>query len=313
MLTAACQKNITPALKNKTETFKVAAVLRGKFNDRTWTQNAYEGLLATSEKLNIPVAYRDNIDHSNEEEAFRTFAREGYNFIIGVSGQFLPIMEKVAKDYPAINFAITSYYEGNNKNLGGIFFRNEEAGYIGGVIAALKSKTGRIGFIGGNPYLHLLDQMDFYIKGARSINPSIHIEIKWLNSWDRNQLAKNYTSEMAKEQIDVILSVADEANLTVAETAESLGIWVMGSINNSIKPKPKSLITYCVQDLSRIILESVLLAQKGQWEGKQYKFGFREEVQRLSPFQGSLSQEKQDFVNKCIDQIIMGEIELLKS
>jgi basic membrane protein A len=313
LLLICCRKEMPTSLKIPAGTFKVAIVLGGKVDDKSRTQNAYEGLLAVSEKLNIPIAYRDNVNQATENEAFRTFAREGYNFIIGFSGQFIPTLEQVARDYPHINFAVTTYYEGNNKNLGGIFFRNEEAGYIAGVIAALKSQTGRIGFIGGVPYSHLTDQLDFYKKGARSINPSIFIEEKWLNTWERHQPTADYTEAMIRQHIDVILSVADEGNFTVAKTAERMGAWVMGSVNNSLMPKPKSLLTYCRQDPSRLILESILLARKGQWEGKQYKYGFKEGAQLLMPFPGTLSKEKLDIVNKCIEQIITGEIEILKS
>ena len=89
------------------------------------------------------------------EPAMRAFAEENFDLIIGVGFAQGPIMQKVANDYPNIKFAIVDgvIFEADGKtpkqNVASLVFREHEGSFLVGMIAAAKSKTGVLGFVGG--------------------------------------------------------------------------------------------------------------------------------------------------------------------
>jgi basic membrane lipoprotein Med (substrate-binding protein (PBP1-ABC) superfamily) len=309
-----CQKNGTLSTSTaftQTDTFKVALVLPSAIDDASWSQAAYEGLMSVAEKLNIQVTIKASVDNKIKQiEVFRAITKEDYDFIIGHGEQFAAVMEEMARAYPHINFALFSYYAGNNQNLGGISFRYEELSYIVGIVAALHTTTGKIGFIGGVPFAHMKDIVHFFEKGVQFINPHYSVDIQWLNSWKDIELGKKLTLEMVNKKIDTLLVLANEANLPIHNLARTQNIKTIGWVKDFYIEVPQAVITSGVQDLSRLFLESILLVQKGKWEGKLYKFGFKEGAHFLAPFRDSLSPEKQTLINSIIDKIIMGEVKL---
>src|SRR2546423_6928600 len=89
------------------------------------------------------------------EPAMRAFAERGYDLVIGVGFAQAPIMQAVANDYPNIHFAIIdgAIFEADGKtpkaNVASLVFKEHEGSYLVGLIAAMTSKTGTLGFIGG--------------------------------------------------------------------------------------------------------------------------------------------------------------------
>ncbi|HXW01482.1 MAG TPA: BMP family ABC transporter substrate-binding protein, partial [Anaerolineae bacterium] len=123
--------------------FKVALLLPGPADDAGWSQAGYEGLKLIEKELGAEVAYTANVPEaeSEQEKITRQYAADGFNFIIGQGGEYIPAFEVVAKEFPQTQFVVVTDYAGNNKNFGAVATRPEEGGYLGGVIAALKTKT----------------------------------------------------------------------------------------------------------------------------------------------------------------------------
>ncbi|MDM8515725.1 BMP family ABC transporter substrate-binding protein [Desulfobacterales bacterium HSG16] len=134
------------------QSFKTAILLPREVNADGWTRAGYAGLLLIKKKLQAEIAYSENIPESEFEQVFRRYAQDGFDFIIGHGGQFVPAAEVVAKEFPRTKFAITSKYQGNNNNLGALSLREGELGFLAGVIAAVKTKKQKIGFLGGVLY-----------------------------------------------------------------------------------------------------------------------------------------------------------------
>src|SRR5437870_8558754 len=81
------------------------------------------------------------------EPAMRAFAERGYDLIIGVGFSQTPIIETVAKDYPNISFVIVDGVS-QLPNVASLIFKEHEGAYLVGMIAAMTSKTGTLGFLG---------------------------------------------------------------------------------------------------------------------------------------------------------------------
>src|SRR5947209_16862030 len=108
------------------------------------------------------------------EPAMRAFAERGYDLIIGVGFAQAPIMERVAKDYPNIHFAIIDGVS-ELPNVASLVFKEHEGSFLVGMLAAKTTKSDTLGFIGGMdiPLIHRFETG--YEEGAHAVNPNIRI------------------------------------------------------------------------------------------------------------------------------------------
>ena len=127
----------------------------GGKNDRSFNAAAWEGVKRAEKELNICLYDVEPGNPTSIEPAMRAFAERNFDLIIGVGFAQGPIMQRVANDYPNIKFAIIDgvIFEADGKtpkqNVASLVFREHEGSFLVGMIAAAKSKTGVLGFIGG--------------------------------------------------------------------------------------------------------------------------------------------------------------------
>src|SRR6187551_3169302 len=151
-----------PACSQRTEArregckIKVGIVFDiGGKNDRSFNAAAWEGVQRAQKDLNICLYDVEPGNPTSIEPAMRAFAERNFDLVIGVGFAQGPIMQKVAMDYPNIKFAIVDgvIFEADGKtpksNVASLVFREHEGSYLVGMIAASKSRTGTIGFLGG--------------------------------------------------------------------------------------------------------------------------------------------------------------------
>ncbi len=290
--------------------FKAALLLPRAVDADGWTRAGYKGLLLIEEKLDAEIAYTENIPEADFERVFRQYAQEGFDFIIGHGGQFVPAAEIVAEEFPRTRFAVTTKYGGNNKNLGALSVRSGELGYLSGVVAALKTRTKHIAYIGGQAHAGAKEVVLLFERGAHSIDPTINASTEWVGNWRDEAL----TIELAQKQIDAgadVLAVnVGMAGLAVHPVAEQAGIYTVGWIEDQYALAPKAVIASMIQDLPVLLVRGAELAHAGRWEGRQYKFGLREGVHRLAPFRDMLTPEQEAQVLAVQNDIIQGKIDL---
>ncbi len=153
----------------------------GGKNDRSFNAAAWEGVKRAEHDLDICLYDVEPGNPTSIEPAMRAFAEKNFDLIIGVGFAQGPIMQKVAANYPNIKFAIVDgvIFEDDGKtpmkNVASLVFREHEGSFLVGMIAASKSKTGVLGFVGGMdiPLIHKFETG--YAEGARSVNPNIKV------------------------------------------------------------------------------------------------------------------------------------------
>ena len=127
----------------------------GGKNDRSFNAAAWEGVQKAEKDLDIELRDVEPGNPTSIEPAMRAFAERKFDLIIGVGFAQGPIMQKVATDYPETKFAIIDgvIFEADGKtpkkNVASLVFREHEGSYLVGMIAAEKSKSNTIGFLGG--------------------------------------------------------------------------------------------------------------------------------------------------------------------
>ena len=289
--------------------FKVALLLPRSINSDAWTRSGYKGLQLIQRELGASVAYKENVSDADFERAYQDFAAEGYDFVIGHGAQFVSAAEKAAAAFPRTSFAVVGPYAGNNVNLGGISMREGEMGYLFGAIAAIKTRTKRIAYLGGAENPSGREITAAFARGARSIDPAVRVLIDWVGDFSDAAKARGIARDQIEGGVDVILVLAGAAGEGVHAQAQAAGIFTLAWIEDQSRLAPRAVLTSNVQDVPALLLRGAALASQGRWEGKQYRFGLAEGVQGLAPFHGLLSREEERRVLAIERDLLAGKID----
>src|ERR1051325_1888658 len=155
--------------------FKVALVLdRGGKDDKSFNASAYEGAMRAKSKLGVFVKYVEASDDNAFEPSLRAFAQRDFDLIIGIGFAQKEAVKKVAAQFPEKHFAIVDS-EVALPNVRSLMFEEHEGAYVIGAIAAMTSKTGKIGFVGGMD-IPLIRRFEMgYEAGAKRVKPDITV------------------------------------------------------------------------------------------------------------------------------------------
>src|SRR3954471_2349018 len=205
----------------------------GGKNDRSFNAAAWEGVKRA--KADLPICLYD-VEPGNPtsiEPAMRAFAERNFDLVIGIGFAQGPIMQKVAVDFPDIKFAIVDgvIFEADGKtpkkNVASLVFREHEGSYLVGMIAASKSKTGVIGFVGGMdiPLIHKFETG--YEEGARAVNPKVQIVQNYVgvtdSAWNNPGKGKELSLAQIDKGADVIFTAAGNSGLGAFDAVEQYG------------------------------------------------------------------------------------------
>lgn len=263
----------------------------GGKNDRSFNAAAWEGVKRAQKDLDIELRDVEPGNPTSIEPAMRAFAEKGFDLIIGVGFAQGPIMQKVATDYPNIKFAIVDgvIFEADGKtpknNVASLVFREHEGSYLVGMIAASKSKSGVIGFIGGMdiPLIHRFETG--YEEGAKSINPNIRVIDNYCgvtdSAWNNPGKGKELALSQISQGADVIFTAAGNSGLGAFDAVEQYGKnaegmankFVIGVDSNQNWVKPGYVLTSMEKRVDNAVYDVVKEVLGGKFAGGFHVFG----------------------------------------
>ena len=262
----------------------------GGKNDRSFNAAAWDGVRRAEKELPICLYDVEPGNPTSIEPAMRAFAEKDFDLIVGVGFAQGPIMQKVADDYPNIKFAIIDgvIFEADGKtpkkNVASLVFREHEGSFLVGMIAASKSKSGVLGFVGGMdiPLIHRFKTG--YAEGAKSVNPNIRVIDNYVGVTDAAWNNPGKGKELALSQIgqgaDVIFTAAGNSGLGAFDAVEQYGKtngeankFVIGVDSNQNMVKPGFVLTSMVKRVDNSVYDVVKEVLSGKFEGGFHVFG----------------------------------------
>src|SRR6476620_8366727 len=262
----------------------------GGKNDRSFNAAAWEGVKRAQQELGVCVNDVEPGNPTSIEPAMRAFAEKNFDLVIGVGFAQGPIMQKVATDFPNVNFAIIDgvIFEADGKtpkkNVASLVFREHEGSYLVGMIAASKSKTGVLGFVGGMdiPLIHKFETG--YEEGARAVNPKIQVIQNYVgvtdSAWNNPGKGKELSLAQMDKGADVIFTAAGNSGLGAFDAVEQYGKqngeankFVIGVDSNQNMVKPGFVLTSMVKRVDNAVYDVVKEVLDGKFEGGFHAFG----------------------------------------
>src|SRR6266481_5052328 len=119
----------------------------GKF-DKSFNEGVSNGAKKFSDETKIAVVDFEPANETQFEQAQRRFAQRGQDPIVAVGFSQAVALQKVAKEFPNIHFTIIDSVV-DLPNVQSVVFKEQEGSFLVGVLAAMASKSGKIGFVGG--------------------------------------------------------------------------------------------------------------------------------------------------------------------
>lgn len=230
----------------------------GKF-DKSFNEAAYQG--AERWKKDTGKTYLD-FEIANEaqrEQALRRMAEKGANPVIGVGFSQGSSIEKVAKEFPKQSFVIIDSVV-KAPNVESIVFKEQEGSFLVGVLAALTSKTGKVGFIGGMDIPLIRRFQCGYEQGAKFANPKIELVANMTgttpSAW--NDPARG--GELAKSQfakgVDVVFAAAGGTGVGIYQAAKDAGKYAIGVDSNQNHVQPGTMLSSMVKRIDNAVYNS---------------------------------------------------------
>jgi len=260
----------------------------GGKDDRSFNAAAWEGVKRAARDFPIVLRDVEPGDPTSIEPAMRAFAERGYDLIIGVGFSQTPIIETVAKDYPSISFVIVDGVS-QLPNVASLIFNEHEGAYLVGMIAAMTSKTGTLGFLGGMdiPLIHKFEVG--YEEGAHAVNPEVNVVPNYIGVTDTAWNDPVKGKELARTQIergaDIIFAAAGNSGLGAFDAVEQYGKddqgraqkLVIGVDSNQNWVKPGFVLTSMVKRVDNAVYQIVKDRVANQFAGGIHVYGLENE------------------------------------
>ena len=240
----------------------------GKF-DKSFNEAAYNG--AERFKKETGIAYREFevTSEAQREQALRTMARRGSQVVVGVGFSQASGMEKVAKEFPAVKFAIVDAVV-DLPNVQSIVFKEHEGSFLVGMAAAMASKTGKIGFVGGMDIPLIRKFALGYEEGARYVNPKVEVLQNMTGTTPAAWADPTRGGELARSQFDrgadVVYAAAGGTGLGVLQAAKDKGRLAIGVDSNQNYLHPGTMLTSMIKRVDLAVFEAFKTAKDGTWK-----------------------------------------------
>ena len=303
----------------------------GGKNDRSFNAAAWDGVKRAERDMPICLYDVEPCNPTSIEPAMRAFAEKKFDLIVGVGFAQGPIMQRVATDYPNIKFAIIDgvIFEADGKtpksNVASLVFREHEGSYLVGMIAASKSKTGTLGFLGGMdiPLIHRFQKG--YEEGAKAVNPNATVIANYVGvndaAWNNPAKGKELALAQIEKGADVIFTAAGNSGLGAFDAVEQYGRNPQGEANkfvigvdaNQNGVKPGFVLTSMVKRVDNAVYDAVKEVLEGRFKGGFHTFGLDKDGVAYALDEHNKPLITEDVLAKVNDakgKIVVGEIKV---
>lgn len=259
---------------------KVGLVLdKGGKDDKSFNSSAYEGAIKAQKELGIELKYVEATDNNSLEVLHRNFAQKNYDLIIGIGFAQTDAIKKVASAFPKTQFAIV---DGEIKadNVRSLLFEEHEGSFLVGAAAAMKSKTGTVGFIGGMDIPMIRRFQKGYEAGVKFVNPKATVLNNYIGvtgeAWNNPAKAKEMALSQIGQKVDVIFHAAGASGSGLFDAAAEKKIYAIGVDSNQNWMKPGIVLTSMLKRVDVAVFETIKASHEKNFKAGVARFGLKD-------------------------------------
>ncbi|MHA2363065.1 MAG: BMP family lipoprotein [Candidatus Hodarchaeales archaeon] len=262
----------------------------GGLGDQGFNDMAFEGLLRANNTYCLNIEYvetEDILDTNSAIESFASSTNPVYDLIIGIGWSTVDGINTAALAHPDKQFMITDAVV-DQPNVASIIFKEEQGSFLAGAMAAMTTKTNKLGFLGGLDIPLINRFRSGFEQGARYINPDIEIFVQYSpnvdNAWNDRNGGKVVANSFIDQGADVIYTAADATGLGVFDAVKEVydaggpKVYAIGVDFNHDSFYQGLILTSMLKNLDIVIEIQIKAFKEGTWTNGIISLGLEEEV-----------------------------------
>ena len=255
----------TVTAANAADKVKVGFVYLTTPGDHGWTY-AHEVARQDVEKHfgdKVETTFVENVPEGPDSaRVIRELAKQGNDIIFTTSFGYMDHTIKVAKEFPNVKFEhITGYKRSPNVATGNIRFY--EGRYVQGVVAGLMTKSNKIGYLASFPIPEVIQGINAFGIGLRSVNPKAEVSVIWVNSWYDPVKEADAAKVHIAEGADILAQHTDSP--AMLQTAQKAGVHGFGKSSDMKAFAPKAQLFSSVNNWGPYYISKIKQMMDGKW------------------------------------------------
>ncbi len=266
------------------EPVKAGFVYVSPITEAGWTKQHDEGRKAVEAALGagVKTTFVENVpEGADAERVIRDLARQGNQIIFTPSFGYMEPTLKVAKEFPEVKFeSITGYKTADN--VAAANARYYEGRYLAGIAAGRMTQTGVAGYVAGFPIPEVLQGINAFTLGMRSVNPKAQVKVVWLNAWFDPPKERDAAMALFNQNVDVIaFHTGSTAVMTAAQERGKLAVAYHSDMR---KVAPDAQIVAVTHQWGDYYTRRIQAAANGTWTSGKVWGGVKEGMIRVGDF-----------------------------
>ncbi|WP_409342733.1 BMP family protein [Paenibacillus sp. MBLB4367] len=277
--------------------------------DQSFSDAAFQGLIKARDELDVRFDYREISETVDYEKGLVQLVEQGNDIVVGLGFMVQESLEKVAKQYPDQQFVLIDSVS-EAANVVSLTFKEEEGSFLIGALAALKTKSNKIGFIGGMnvPLIHKFGAG--YKQGALTVNPKVQIAEEYAEDFGSVEKGTAIARKMIQAGVDAVYPAAGLTGVGALKEAEAKGKLAFGVDSDQFFAAEKAVVSSMLKHIDKAIyLISETLVKEGKLSTKHIELGLKENGVGLAQVRvTALSEKEKGQLDSLTKDIISGKI-----
>lgn len=310
-LVLAFSLTIAPAILSAN--LKVALIVAYTgLGDRGFCDSANAGLQRAIKELGIVGKVIEPKSEAEYIEQYRALSQEGYDVIIGLTSSIAKEIEELANEFPKIRYGIIDYLPTKaHPRVAGLSFREHEGSFLAGALAAMVTKSNKIGYVGGIDTPLLRKFQIGYTEGAKYVKPTIEVISVIAGAFGDPTKGKELALSLFSRGCDIVYHAAGKTGDGVIAAAQEKKLLAIGVNTNQDYIAPGYVLTSMVKRVDNAVFNCINDVMKGTFVGGAHVYGLQDGGVSLTDFQYTKNIVTQAMIDRLAvieKDIISGKI-----
>lgn len=247
--------------------------------DKSFNEGVSNGAKRFTEETKIEIRDFEPNNDSQIEQAIRKMAKRGANPVLSVGFSQAHAVGIVSQEFPDTSFTIIDMVV-DQPNVRSVTFREEQGSFLVGALAAMVSKSGKVGFVGGQDIALIRKFACGYEQGAKHVNKDAEVYQNMTGSTGAAWNNPTKGGELAKSQFDrgadVVFAAAGGTGLGVYQAAKDNGKYAIGVDSNQNHLHPGTMLTSMLKRVDNAAYDTFTAKKDGSWKAGVTTLGLAE-------------------------------------
>ena len=288
---------------------KIGFVYVSPIGDAGWTTQHNRGREQMQAALGdkVTTTFVEKVpEGADAERVIRDLAAQGHQLIFTTSFGFMNPTVKVAEEFPDVRFEHATGYK-TAPNLGTYNVRFYEGRYVAGVLAGRMTRSNTLGYVAAFPIPEVLQGINAFTLGARSVNPKAQVRVIWVNSWYDPGKERDAANALIGQGADIVTHHTDSSAAVAA--AEEKGRMAVAYHSDMSRFGPKAQLAAVTHHWGEYYTKTAQSVLDGTWKPGSLWGGMKDGMIKVESFHATVPKEVVDEVNARASAIKAGEFQ----